>query len=193
MIQTVVCICAHEDCLNEILILKLHPYKYLCCFPPQAPLVPYGVECIRELFRFLISLCNPNDKQNSEKMLHIGLNLLTVALEVGADSIGQYQTLLALVKDDLCRNILSVSIPSLYLWASILPLNQINKIPVFQLLNSERIPLLAATLRVAFLLLESLRTHLKFQLERFMLQLADLITSDSPKISYEHKELALGE
>ncbi|KAK3910453.1 Golgi-specific brefeldin A-resistance guanine nucleotide exchange factor 1 [Frankliniella fusca] len=52
-----------------------------------APLVPYGVDCVRELFRFLISLCNPNDKQNSEKMLHIGLTLLTVALEVGADNM----------------------------------------------------------------------------------------------------------
>lgn len=131
-----------------------------------APLLPYGVECVRELFRFLISLCNPNDKQNSEKMLHIGLTLLTVALEVGADSIGQYQTLLVLVRDDLCRNI-------------------------FSLLNTERIPLLAATLRVTFLLFESLRTHLKFQLERYLLQLADMVTSDSPKTSYEHKELAL--
>lgn len=131
-----------------------------------APLIPYGVEFICELFRFLISLCNPTDKQNSEKKLHIGLTLLTVALEVGADSIGQYQTLLTLVKDDLCRN-------------------------MFCLMNTERIPLLAATLRVSFLLFESLRTHLKFQLEHYLLQLAEMVTSDSPKTSYEHKELAL--
>ncbi|XP_034244436.1 Golgi-specific brefeldin A-resistance guanine nucleotide exchange factor 1 isoform X2 [Thrips palmi] len=131
-----------------------------------APLVPYGIEFICELFRFLISLCNPTDKQNSEKKLHIGLTLLTVALEVGADSIGQYQTLLTLVKDDLCRN-------------------------MFCLLTTERIPLLAATLRVTFLLFESLRTHLKFQLEHYLLQLAEMVTSDSPKTSYEHKELAL--
>lgn len=73
-----------------------------------------------------------------------------------------------------------------------LALHLISKSLLFQLLSSERIPLLAATLRVAFLLFESLRTHLKFQLERYLLQLADLVTSDAPKTSYEHKELALG-
>lgn len=58
--------------------------------------------------RFLISLCNPNDKQNTEVMIHLGLTLLTVAFEVGADHIGNHATLLALVKDDLCRNLFSV-------------------------------------------------------------------------------------
>jgi brefeldin A-resistance guanine nucleotide exchange factor 1 len=74
------------------------------------PLVPYGVVCVRELFRFLISLCNPLDKQNTETMIHIGLTLLTVALEIGADSIGKYNSLLSLVKDELCRNLFSVSL-----------------------------------------------------------------------------------
>lgn len=73
-------------------------------------LVPYGLACVRELFRFLISLCNPVDKQNTDIMIHLGLTLLTVAFEVGADSIGKYNTLLALVKDDLCRNLFSVSL-----------------------------------------------------------------------------------
>lgn len=73
------------------------------------PLVPFGLDCVRELFRFLISLCNPLDKQNTEVMIHIGLTLLTVALEVGADSIGKYTTLLTLVKNELCRNLFSVS------------------------------------------------------------------------------------
>lgn len=48
------------------------------------------------------------DKQNTEVMIHVGLTLLTCAFEVGADSIGKYSTLLALVKDDLCRNLFSV-------------------------------------------------------------------------------------
>lgn len=38
---------------------------------------------------------------------------------------------------------------------------------------------------------ESLRTHLKFQLEFFLAKLIDIIVSDSVKITYEHKELAL--
>lgn len=41
--------------------------------------------------------------------MHIGLSLLTVALEVGADHIGNYESLMALVKDDMCRNLFAVS------------------------------------------------------------------------------------
>jgi brefeldin A-resistance guanine nucleotide exchange factor 1 len=43
-------------------------------------------------------------------MIHMGLTLLTVALEIGADSIGKYNSLLGLVKDELCRNLFSVSL-----------------------------------------------------------------------------------
>jgi golgi-specific brefeldin A-resistance guanine nucleotide exchange factor 1 len=55
-----------------------------------------------------VSLCNPLDKQNTEVMIHIGLTLLTVAFEIGADHIGRYNTLLTLIKDDMCRNLFSV-------------------------------------------------------------------------------------
>lgn len=83
-------------------------------FTPQSQegnlLIPYGIVCVQELFRFLIALCNPLDKQNNEIMIHLGLTLLTVALEVGADSIGKYNSLLPLCKDELCRNLFSVSI-----------------------------------------------------------------------------------
>ncbi|XP_023706010.1 Golgi-specific brefeldin A-resistance guanine nucleotide exchange factor 1 isoform X5 [Cryptotermes secundus] len=130
------------------------------------PLVPYGVACVRELFRFLISLCNPLDKQNTETMIHTGLSLLTVALEIGADSIGKYNSLLGLVKDELCRNL-------------------------FSLLNTERLSIFAAALQVSFLLFEALRTHLKFQLEFYLTRVIDIIISDSPKITYEQKEIAL--
>lgn len=82
-------------------------------FTPQlhedVPIYPYGLACVRELFRFLISLCNPLDKQNTDVMIHLGLSLLIVAFEVSADHIGKYSTLLALVKNELCRNLLSVS------------------------------------------------------------------------------------
>lgn len=65
--------------------------------------------CIRELLRFLISLCNPLDKQNTDAMIHMGLSLLTIALEVGADSIGKHDILLQMVKDDMCKNLFAVS------------------------------------------------------------------------------------
>jgi hypothetical protein len=69
-------------------------------------LVPYGLPCIRELFRFLISLTNPHDRHNSEVMIHMGLHLLTVALE--SAPVAQCQTLLGLIKDEMCRHLFQV-------------------------------------------------------------------------------------
>lgn len=74
------------------------------------PLTPYGIPCIRELFRFLISLCNPLDTQNTDAIMHISLNLLTIVFEVAADNIGNYYSLIGLVKDELCRNLFGVNI-----------------------------------------------------------------------------------
>ncbi|XP_061399986.1 Golgi-specific brefeldin A-resistance guanine nucleotide exchange factor 1 [Musca vetustissima] len=132
----------------------------------MAPLVPYGLPCIQELFRFLILLCNPLDKQNTDTMMHMGLSLLTVAFEVGADNMLKYDSLLQLVKDDLCRNL-------------------------FALMNSERLTIFAADLQVCFLMFESMRGHLKFQLESYLKKLSEIIASDNPKTPYEMRELAL--
>uniref|UniRef100_A0A1Q3FES7 Putative golgi-specific brefeldin a-resistance guanine nucleotide exchange factor 1 n=2 Tax=Culex tarsalis TaxID=7177 RepID=A0A1Q3FES7_CULTA len=130
------------------------------------PHLPYGLPCIRELFRFLISLCNPHDKQNTDVMIHMGLTLLTVTFEVGADSIGRYDSLLTIVKDDLCKNL-------------------------FALLATERISIFAADLQLCFLMFESLRSQLKFQLEYYLTKLTDLIVNENPRILYEARELAL--
>uniref|UniRef100_A0A8D0H5T6 Golgi-specific brefeldin A-resistance guanine nucleotide exchange factor 1 n=1 Tax=Sphenodon punctatus TaxID=8508 RepID=A0A8D0H5T6_SPHPU len=127
-------------------------------------LVPYGLPCIRELFRFLISLTNPHDRHNSEVMIHMGLQLLTVALE--SAPVANCQSLLGLVKDELCRHL-------------------------FQLLSVERLNLYAASLRVCFLLFESMREHLKFQLEMYIKKLMEIITAENPKMPYEMKEMAL--
>ncbi|PIO25122.1 hypothetical protein AB205_0135630, partial [Aquarana catesbeiana] len=127
-------------------------------------LVPYGLPCIRELFRFLISLANPHDRHNSEVMMHMGLQLITVALE--SAPIANYSSLLGLVKDELCRHL-------------------------FQLLNAERLNLYAASLRACFLLFEGMREHLKFQLEMYIKKLMDIITVENPKMPYEMKEMAL--
>uniref|UniRef100_A0A673IVC8 Golgi-specific brefeldin A-resistance guanine nucleotide exchange factor 1 n=1 Tax=Sinocyclocheilus rhinocerous TaxID=307959 RepID=A0A673IVC8_9TELE len=129
-----------------------------------AALIPYGLPCLRELFRFLISLTNPHDRHNSDVMMHMGLQLLNVALE--AAHIAPYQSLLCLVKDELCRHLT-------------------------QLLSVDRMNLYAASIRVCFLLFESMREHLKFQLEMYLKKLMDIITSENPKMPYEMKEMAL--
>ncbi|XP_055952129.1 Golgi-specific brefeldin A-resistance guanine nucleotide exchange factor 1-like isoform X1 [Argiope bruennichi] len=130
------------------------------------PLVPYGLPCVRELFRYLVSLVNPHDRHNSETMIQVGLNLLTVALEAGADNLGRFGSFLALIRDETCRNL-------------------------FALLSVERLTIFAAALRVSFLLFEALRTHLKFQLEMFLKTLMEMIASETTKISYEQREISL--
>lgn len=135
-------------------------------FTPLQQLAPYGALCVRELFRFLVSLCSPLDKQNTEVMMHLGLSLLQVALEVSADALANFPSLLSLVKDDLCRNLIL-------------------------LLGSDRLSILAADLQVSFLLFESLREYLKFQMEYYFTKLMELVNSDSNRITYEQRELAL--
>ncbi|XP_042856225.1 Golgi-specific brefeldin A-resistance guanine nucleotide exchange factor 1-like isoform X2 [Penaeus japonicus] len=130
-------------------------------------LVPYGMPCVKEVLRFLISLTSPNNEQNTPAMILTALNLLTVALEVGADHINQTPSLLALLKDQLCRNL-------------------------FMLLKPEfRLSIFMASLRMCTLLCESLRSHLKFQVEMFLNKLMEIITSEAPNVSYAHKELGL--
>lgn len=128
--------------------------------------IPYGLPCIRELFRFLISLTNPMDRHNTDVMIYMGLSLLTIALETGADQIGKCTSLMYLVKDDMCRFL-------------------------FMLVHSERLSLCAAALGLCFLMFESLRSHLKLQLEMYLTKLSEIITSDHPRIMYDVKELAL--
>ncbi|XP_015585956.1 Golgi-specific brefeldin A-resistance guanine nucleotide exchange factor 1 [Cephus cinctus] len=135
-------------------------------FMPLQELAPYGSLCVRELFWYLISLCSPLDKQNTEIMTHLGLSLLQVALEVSVDALSNFSSLLSLLKDDLCRNLIL-------------------------LLGTDRVSILAADLQVAFLLFESQRQHLKFQMEHYITKLMELVNSDSNRISYEQRELAL--
>lgn len=71
---------------------------------------PYGSLCIRELFRYLCSLCNPHDKQNTEIMIHLSLSLLQVALREAAGVLDNFPSLLQLVKDDLTKSLILVSL-----------------------------------------------------------------------------------
>ena len=130
-------------------------------------LVPYGMACVKEVLRFLISLTCPTKDQNAPSMIITSLGLITVALEVGGEYVNKCPSLMHLIKDELCRNLLL-------------------------LLRPETKPaILMASLRMCILIFESLRTHVKFQLEMFMNKLTSIITSESPNVSYTHKELAL--
>ncbi|KAJ1370138.1 G-box binding factor [Parelaphostrongylus tenuis] len=128
--------------------------------------MPYGLPCCRELLRFLISLSNPLDRKNTESMVVLGLNLLTVALEAAADHLANYSFLTPLLKDNLSRSLL-------------------------QLLDTEKLPVLAATNRACFLLFESMRSQLKFQLEAYFHKLKGIVLEEQRTTNYEQKEMAL--
>uniref|UniRef100_A0A8R1DN99 SEC7 domain-containing protein n=1 Tax=Caenorhabditis japonica TaxID=281687 RepID=A0A8R1DN99_CAEJA len=129
--------------------------------------MPYGLLCCRELLRFMIAMIKPEDN-NTESMVVLGLNLLIVALEVSGDYLPEYEVLMSLIKGNLSRSLL-------------------------QLLDSPKLPVLAATNRCCFLLFESMRVHLKFQLESYLKKLQSIVLSEKnvTNSGTEQKEMAL--
>ena len=59
------------------------------------------------------------------------------------------------------------------------------------LLGSERIGVFSSSLRCCFLIFNALRPHLKLQLEFFLIKLLELISSESPRVSHEQREMSL--
>ncbi|KAK2792707.1 GDP/GTP exchange factor for ARF [Onygenales sp. PD_12] len=104
---------------------------------------PYSLPSIRELFRVLIDLLDPHNRQHTDTMRVMSLRIIDVALEVAGPSIARHPSLAQLAKDDLCRHL-------------------------FQLVRSENMALLSGSLRVAGTLLSTCRSVLKLQQELFL-------------------------
>ncbi|KAI9821685.1 MAG: GDP/GTP exchange factor for ARF [Pycnora praestabilis] len=104
---------------------------------------PYSLPSIRELFRVLVYLLDPHDKQHNDTMRVMALRIIDVALEVAGPSIAKHPSLATLAKDYLCR----------YL---------------FQLVRSDNMAILNESLRVAGTLLATCRGVLKLQQELFI-------------------------
>ncbi|KAJ5893530.1 hypothetical protein N7495_005221 [Penicillium taxi] len=105
--------------------------------------MPYSLPSIRELFRVLIDLLDPHNRQQTDTMRVMALRIIDVALEVAGPSIARHPSLAALARDDLCR----------YL---------------FQLVRSEQMAILTGSLRVAGTLLSTCRPVLKLQQELYL-------------------------
>lgn len=52
-------------------------------------------------------------------------------------------------------------------------------------------PIFSSSLRLAFLVFESMRQHLKFQLEYYLTNLINIVVNENSKIPYGKKEMAL--
>ncbi|CAL8090226.1 unnamed protein product [Calicophoron daubneyi] len=125
---------------------------------------PYGLPAIHDLLHYLISLLSP--ERNSDGIISVSLGLVTIALETGADAIASCPSLLQLVQGDLTKHLLL-------------------------LLYTERVWQFAATLRVCFMLFESMRKHLKLQMEVYLQRLVAISSPDNEATSYERREIAL--
>jgi len=107
------------------------------------PIKPYSLPSIRELFRVLVDLLDPHDRQHADAMRVMALRIIDVALEVAGPSIAKHPTLASLAEDRLCR----------YL---------------FQLVRSDNMAILHESLIVAGTLLATCRGVLKLQQELFL-------------------------
>ncbi|KAL2864685.1 Sec7 domain-containing protein [Aspergillus lucknowensis] len=115
---------------------------------------PYSLASIRELFRVLIDLLDPHNRQHTDPMRVMALRIIDVALEVAGPSIAKHPSLATLAQDDLCRHL-------------------------FQLVRSENLAILTSSLRVAGTLLLTCRPVLKLQQE---LYLSYLVACLHPKV-----------
>ncbi|KAF6039541.1 GBF1 [Bugula neritina] len=68
-----------DDCIATLDFINPKGIRFIP--KKEGPIVPYGLPAIRELFRFLVSIMNPTDRQNSDEMSYMGIYLLTIALE----------------------------------------------------------------------------------------------------------------
>jgi brefeldin A-resistance guanine nucleotide exchange factor 1 len=109
----------------------------------EPPIKPYSLPSIRELFRVLVDLLDPHDRQHADAMRVMALRIIDVALEVAGPSIAKHPTLATLAEDRLCR----------YL---------------FQLVRSDNMAILHESLIVAGTLLATCRGVLKLQQELFL-------------------------
>ncbi|PBP20733.1 Sec7 domain-containing protein [Diplocarpon rosae] len=109
----------------------------------EALIKPYSLPSIRELFRVLVDLLDPHDRQHADAMRVMALRIIDVALEVAGPSIAKHPSLASLAEDSLCRHL-------------------------FQLVRSDNMAILHESLIVAGTLLATCRGVLKLQQELFL-------------------------
>ncbi|KAI1498158.1 Sec7-domain-containing protein [Biscogniauxia marginata] len=111
--------------------------------PEALDIKPYSLPSMKELFRVLVDLLDPHDKQQGDTMRVMALRIIHVALEVAGPSIARHPALAVVAEDRLCRHL-------------------------FQLVRSDNMAILQESLIVAGTLLETCRGVLKLQQELFL-------------------------
>ncbi|KAG7388172.1 G-box binding factor [Phytophthora pseudosyringae] len=124
---------------------------------------PYGIPLLERILHFISGLISP--MENEEATCVLGLRLINVVLETAGTGLGNHPCLVSVLQGDLSKFLLQNS-------------------------ETEELGILSLTLRVVFNLFNSIKDHLKVQLEVFFTSVHMRII-DSPSCSDEQKELAL--
>ncbi|KAL4166898.1 hypothetical protein KRP22_012385 [Phytophthora ramorum] len=124
---------------------------------------PYGIPLLERILHFVSGLISPTE--NEEMTCVLGLRLINVVLETAGTGLGNHPCLVSVLQGDLSKFLLQNS-------------------------ETEELGILSLTLRVVFNLFNSIKDHLKVQLEVFFTSVHMRII-DSPSCSDEQKELAL--
>ncbi|KAJ0099255.1 hypothetical protein Patl1_21868 [Pistacia atlantica] len=137
---------------------------------------PFGVPCMVEIFHFLCSLLNvienmgvgprPNPIAYDEDVPLFALGLINSAIELGGSSFSKHPTLLALIQDELFRNLMQFGL-------SMSPL------------------ILSTVCSIVLNLYHHLRTELKAQLEAFFSCVLLRIAQSKHGSSYQQQEVAM--
>ncbi|KAF1322909.1 Protein kinase, partial [Globisporangium splendens] len=124
---------------------------------------PYGIPLLEKVLQFLASLISPTT--NDETTCVLGLRLINIVLETAGTGLGNHLGLVSVLQGDLSKFLLQNS-------------------------ETDELAILSLTLRVVFNLFNSIKDHLKVQLEVFFTSVHMRII-DSRSCSDEQKELAL--
>lgn len=127
---------------------------------------PYGLPCMVEILRFLVSLVGVDDGPGGDDMCALGLSLVNVALETGGPAFAQQAPLLNLLLDDLSRAIVNAA-------------SQTSSLVV-----------LTHCCNAIMLMYVHLRPHCKLQLQAFLKGVL-LPLGEGRGVAFEHQRAAL--
>jgi hypothetical protein len=104
----------------------------------------YGAPCLKHILLHLASFigCSEREDGNWKEKRCLGLFLLNTALETAGESIGLHEKVVNVIQDNICKALLVNS-------------------------TTDDLFILSLTLRVVFNLFQSVKRHLKVQLEVF--------------------------
>ncbi|KAH9131937.1 hypothetical protein LEN26_007558 [Aphanomyces euteiches] len=128
----------------------------------SAVVLPYGIPVLEQLLAFMSDLIKPKGNQDT---IIFGLSLINLVLETAGTGLGAHPSLVSVLQGDLSKYLLQNS-------------------------ETTELPVLGLTLRVVFNLFNSIKDHLKVQLEIFFTSVHMRIMNH-PACSHEQKELAL--